>query len=320
MLNVISERRFLPFGTINIQVFQNLNVRLVEKMPKKVTRRSFLKRLLGTFFTTICFAAGGYTYAGRIEPKLLKINKLQILHKDIPADFHNFKIVQFSDTHLGFQYTLEQLEKLVDRINEIQPDILFFTGDLLDEPNKYTESERAVAILQRLHAPYGKYAVYGNHDHGGYGTDIYRNMMEMSGFRLLLNESIKISKDTGESIYLLGIDDAMLGTPDISAATASVPKESYKILLSHAPDLADIAEGFNIQLQLSGHSHGGQIQIPFLGALVKPPYGEKYFEGFYTIGTVNPLTLYVNRGLGTTRLPFRFLSPPELTVFTLKNE
>src|SRR5699024_2934241 len=99
-----------------------------------------------------------------------------------------------------------------------------------------------------------------------------------------------------------------------------IPTDSYKILLSHAPDLADEAALFNIHLQLSGHSHGGQIKIPFVGAIVKPPYAEKYYEGFYKIGDNPPLTLYVNRGIGTTRLPFRFLSRPELTVFTLVSE
>lgn len=289
-------------------------------MPKKVSRRSFLKRILGTLLTTIGISAGGYVYARRIEPGLLKINKHQIIHKDIPSGFNKFRIVQFSDTHLGFQYTLEQLTDLVDQINSLEPDILFFTGDLLDAPNHYKQSEKTIAILKKLKAPYGKFAVYGNHDHGGYGTDLYRNIMEKSGFDLLVNESTSIQLPSKEKFYLIGIDDAMLGRPDLHAALKDVPNDSYKILLSHAPDLADFAVNLNIQLQMSGHSHGGQIQIPILGALVKPPYAEKYFEGFYTIGDMNPLTLYVNRGLGTTRLPFRFLSVPELTVFTLESE
>lgn len=288
-------------------------------MPKKVSRRTFLKRIFGTFLTTIGLSAGGYLYAGRVEPNLLKVNKHNLTHKDIPNMFDQLKIVQFSDTHLGFQYTLEQLVNLVDDINNMKPDILFFTGDLLDEPNKYVGTEKVISVLRKLQAPLGKYAVYGNHDHGGYGTDIYRNIMEEAEFTLLQNQSSKLQIGE-EHIYLLGIDDAMLGRPDINEALLDIPNDSYKILLSHAPDLADSAALFNIQLQLSGHSHGGQIQIPFLGALVRPPFAEKYVEGFYTIGTEAPLTLYVNRGLGTTRLPFRFLSVPELTVFTLKKE
>lgn len=288
-------------------------------MSKKVSRRTFLKNFLGTLLTAIGASAGGYLYAEKVEPSLLKVNRHQVAHDDIPQSFNNFKIVQFSDTHLGFQYTLEQLRELVDKINQIDPDILFFTGDLLDAPNQYKDSDKVISILQNLKAPFGKFAVYGNHDHGGYGTDLYRSVMEKSGFHLLLNQSTSI-QIKNETIFLMGIDDAMLGRPDLNAALTDVPNDSYKILLSHAPDLADYAVNYNIQLQLSGHSHGGQIQIPFLGALVKPPYAEKYFEGFYSIGDKMPLTLYVNRGLGTTRLPFRFLSVPELTVFTLMKQ
>lgn len=270
-----------------------------------------------TLLTTVGATAGGYAYATKIEPNLLKVNHYEIKHNHIPASFHQFKIVQFTDTHLGFQYTLEQLEELIVKINQQKPDILVFTGDLLDAPNQYFESNKVIHLLQQLTATYGKFAVYGNHDHGGYGTDIYREMMEAAQFKILQNESTFITSSTNETIYLLGIDDAMLGRPDLNAAISNIPEESYKILLSHAPDLADYAMNYKIQLQLSGHSHGGQIRLPFIGALVKAPFAEKYDEGFYTIGEEEPLTLYVNRGLGTTRLPFRFLSVPELSVFTL---
>lgn len=289
-------------------------------MPKKVSRRSFLKSFFGSLLAAVGVSAGGYYYAGKVEPSLLKVNRHQIVHPDIPEKFDQFKIIQFSDTHLGFQYTLEQLNELIEKINSLQPDVLFFTGDLLDTPNKYKEADKVITLLQKLNAPFGKFAVYGNHDHGGYGTDLYRSIMEKSGFQLLLNESTSIQINEENTIYLMGIDDAMLGRPDLNAALVDVPNDAYKILLSHAPDLADFAVNFKVQLQLSGHSHGGQIQIPFLGALVKPPYAEKYYEGFYTIGDKTPLTLYVNRGLGTTRLPFRFFSIPELTVFTLKRK
>jgi predicted MPP superfamily phosphohydrolase len=214
---------------------------------------------------------------------------------------------------------LDQLEELIEKINKIKADIIFFTGDLMDEPNKYSEANQIPPLLQKIEAPMGKFAIYGNHDHGGYGSDIYKSIMEEAGFILLLNENRKIEV-SGSSIHVIGIDDAMLGRPDIKLAAENIAEPSYKILLSHAPDLADGASSFGIQLQLSGHSHGGQIKIPFFGALVKPPYAERYHEGFYEIGSQEPLTLYVNRGLGTTRLPFRFLSRPEMTVFTLHSD
>jgi len=122
------------------------------------------------------------------------------------------------------------------------------------------------------------------------------------------------------SSYLLmnTVTVLIYGKPDIEMAVTGIPVDSYNILLVHEPDLADAAHPFNIQLQISGHSHGGQVKIPFVGPLITPPYSEKYYEGFYELGNDDQtLTLYVNRGLGTTRLPFRFLSKPELTMFTL---
>ncbi|CAM3805870.1 metallophosphoesterase [Aeromicrobium ponti] len=288
-------------------------------MPKKVSRRSFLKRTFGFAAAAFGLSAGGYYYARDIEPRLLDITNHKISNNAIPQAFDNLKIVQFSDTHLGFHYDLDQLEELIEKINKIRADIIFFTGDLMDEPNKYSEANQIPSLLQKIEAPLGKFAIYGNHDHGGYGSDIYKSIMEEAGFILLLNENRKIEV-SGSSIHVIGIDDAMLGRPDIKLAVENIEEPSYKILLSHAPDLADGAYSFGIQLQLSGHSHGGQIKIPFFGALVKPPYAERYHEGFYEIGSQEPLTLYVNRGLGTTRLPFRFLSRPEMTIFTLHSD
>lgn len=288
-------------------------------MSKKMSRRKFIKKTIGSLLTLFAAGAGGYYYAREIEPRLLDINRYTIKHSLIPKSFNHFKIVQFSDTHLGFQYTIKQLDKLVDRINRLQPDMVFFTGDLMDEPNKYSNSDQIIPSLSKINAPFGKFAIYGNHDHGGYGTDIYKNIMDKSGFILLQNAAQEIKLLDDSRIHLIGLDDAMLGRPDLANATVNLPPDTYKILLAHEPDIAELAIDKGIHLQLSGHSHGGQVKIPFIGALITPPYSELYYEGFYELGNAQtPLTLYVNRGLGTTRLPFRFLSKPELTLFTLK--
>lgn len=288
-------------------------------MQKKISRRKFIKKTMGSILTLIAAGAGSYYYAREIEPRLLDINRHTIKHPLIPKSFDHFKIVQFSDTHLGFQYTLKQLDKLIDRINRLQPDIVLFTGDLMDEPNKFPKSDQIIPSLSNIQAPFGKFAIYGNHDHGGYGTDIYRDIMDKSGFTLLQNAAQEIKLLDDSRIHLIGLDDAMLGKPDLETATLDLPSDTYKILLAHEPDMAELAIYEGIHLQLSGHSHGGQVKIPFIGALITPPYSELYYEGFYELGEPHsPLTLYVNRGLGTTRLPFRFLSKPELTVFTLK--
>ena len=150
------------------------------------------------------------------------------------------------------------------------------------------------------------------------GTDLYRNIMTNSGFMLLQNNAQEIKLIDESRIHILGLDDAMLGKPDLATALTSLPQDTFKILLSHEPDIANRVLGHGVHLQLSGHSHGGQVKIPFFGALVTPPLSDIYQEGLYEIDHENPLLLYVNRGLGTTRLPFRFLAKPELTLFTLK--
>lgn len=287
-------------------------------MSKQLSRRSFIKRLLKFGLISAGSGTGIYYYARQIEPRMLKVSHHTIRHHFIPEGFKKFKIVQFSDTHLGFHYSLSQFNRLITKINSLNPDVIFFTGDLMDKPNEYDQQHLITSLLKRLQAPFGKFAIYGNHDHGGYGSEIYKTIMEQSGFTILQNEANKIKLVDGSEIFILGLDDAMLGKPDFTKMIKGIPDGSYKILLSHEPDLANEAHAQGIQLQLSGHSHGGQIKIPLFGPLVTPPLAEKYHEGFYTLESeTNQLVLYVNRGIGTTRLPFRFLSPPEVSVFML---
>lgn len=286
-------------------------------MTKLYSRRSFLKGFFTFSFASVFTAAGGYTYARYIEPTLLDIVNLSISHKKIPKTFHGFKIVQFSDTHLSDFFTIERLETIVTKINQLSPDLLLFTGDLMDEPNQYTEINKIVPVLEKLNAPFGKFAVYGNHDHGGYGTDIYRNVITMSGFTLLQNEVATIPMIDGSKIGIAGLDDLMLGKPQYEGTLGNLNEILFNILLVHEPDAALETKNYHIDLQLSGHSHGGQIQVPFYGPLITPPFANEYPEGMYEVGKMK---LYVNRGLGTTRLPFRFLSTPEITVFTLQSQ
>lgn len=286
-------------------------------MTKLYSRRSFLKGLFSITIGGILTGASGYTYARYFEPSFLEINKLKITHPKIPKSFDGFKIVQFSDTHLSEYFTIDRLKTIVGKINSLNPDVLFFTGDLMDEPNQYTQIKEIVPILEKLEAPFGKFAVYGNHDHGGYGTDIYRNVITMAGFTVLQNEVKNISMLDGNKISISGIDDLMLGKPSYEGTLGNLNENTFNILLAHEPDAALKSKNYPVHLQLSGHSHGGQVQLPFYGPLITPPYATEYFEGMYDVGNMK---LYVNRGLGTTRLPFRFLSVPELTQITLLSQ
>lgn len=281
-----------------------------------MNRRSFIKNFVGSFLTVIGVSGGTFFYAREIEPALLNTHEENFYSKRIPDAFHNFKIVQFTDTHVGFQYTLKKLRKLVDLINTIKPDLIVFTGDLVDKPDQYDWPEDIVKILNSLKATHGKYWIYGNHDHGGGGTNIVKETMTESGFNLLNNSHSEI-KIGNSKITLAGVDDMSLGRPNIDSALEGTLHGHFKILLSHAPDFADITRKYPVDLQLSGHSHGGQVRLPFIGHLYTPSYAVKYTKGLYTFKDER-LNLYVSSGIGTTRLPFRFLCIPEVYVMTLK--
>ncbi len=283
-----------------------------------MNRRSFLKRSIGSLLALIGIGGGTYYYARDIEPRMLQVQNVKIMDASIPASFNDFKVVQFSDTHIGFHYSVEQLQKLVNRINEIKPDLIVFTGDLVDEPHLYTWNNDLINVLQSLEAPRGKFWIYGNHDHGGYGTEKVRDVMDASGFTLLQNEHSVIEQNN-ERIILSGIDDVMLGSPNLRQALENVNPDLFTLLLAHEPDFVDVAVDYSVNVQLSGHSHGGQVRLPFIGHLYTPKYAEKYVEGKYLLNDGN-LQLFVNRGIGTTRLPYRFLCKPELHVYTLHKE
>jgi len=282
-----------------------------------MNRRSFLKKTLGSVLALLGLSGSTYYYAREIETGALYINENIISSPAISPAFNQFKIVQFSDTHLGFQYTLDQLNELMKKINDLQPDIIVFTGDLVDDPDQYDWNPRLINILRSLQAGYGKYWIYGNHDHGGYGTEIVLDVMEKADFILLQNSHLFIEKGN-ERFVLAGIDDVLLGKPDLNKAMQQVDPDLFTILLAHEPDYADRTVEFPVDIQLSGHSHGGQIRFPFLGHVYTPAYAEKYVEGKYTL-QAGKLKLFVNKGIGTTRLPYRFLCQPEIHLFTLES-
>lgn len=283
----------------------------------RLNRRSFLKRIFGSGIALFGVGGGTYHYAHNIEPTTLQITEELIASQNIPTTFNDFKIIQFSDTHIGFHYSFEQLQNLVKSINNQNPDLIVFTGDLIDEPQTFELTQQLINILEKLHAKHGKFWIYGNHDHGGYGTDMVKDIMHQSGFQLLKNSHMNIEVED-ESITLVGVDDLILGSPDLQLALTDTNPERFTILFAHEPDYADTAKNYPVDVQLSGHSHGGQVRFPFIGHLYTPIYAEKYIQGKYVFDDGDFL-LYVNRGIGTTRLPFRFLCKPEIHLFTLRN-
>jgi len=275
-----------------------------------VSRRKFLK--IGGA-AVIASIASVPLYSFFFERFWLDINKMQLSFPQLPAAFSGTKIVHFSDLHLGEFFDVDHLQKIVDHINSLKPDLICFTGDLVEDGTDILK--RSIPVLQQLHAPLGKIAIFGNHDYRiGKQQDV-ADALKQSGFVFLQNDHTSINL-SGEKIYVAGTDDMFGGGSDIPKAIQGIPENQFTILLAHEPDLADIAVQHPIHLQLSGHSHGGQIRVPFVGALFTPDGAKKYIEGLIPFKNSN-FKLYVSRGIGTTGLPFRFHCRPELTVIII---
>ncbi|MBU8712042.1 metallophosphoesterase [Brevibacillus parabrevis] len=283
--------------------------------PKLVTvsRRTFLQRSMKWLggLIGVGLAAGTYGYAW--ERTWLQIERMTLRLPRLPDAFNGCKLIQFSDAHLGHYFKPEQLQGIVDLIMREQPDIICFTGDIVDEETRPFFA--AIPILAQLQAPMGKFAVLGNHDYRAGQQHGIRQGWISAGFAVLDNRNVAIRQKT-DTLYIAGIDDALNGVPDLPKALVGIPEGSSVILLAHEPDVADEAALYPIDLQLSGHSHGGQVRLPFVGHVLTPKLANKYVNGLYLAGESN-MQVYVNRGLGTTILPVRFLCRPELTVLTL---
>ncbi|TQR44505.1 metallophosphoesterase [Paenibacillus popilliae] len=285
--------------------------------------KKWSKHTIRVSLIVLLLLAGTLFYGMKMEPNSLSVTRQMILNRYIPPSFHGMKIVHFSDVHLGDHFNDVQLLELVDRINQEHPDIIVFTGDMVDNFNAYgNRRDRSQRILGQLQATLGKYAVFGNHDRGGGGSRIYQTYMEEAGFTVLVNDTKQIHlPNHDEYITISGLDDFLLGAPNIHGTLKDLEPDNFNLLVVHEPDVADQVIDYPIDLQLSGHSHGGQVQLPWYGTIYTPPLAKKYVEGMYKIeGTTTlnkPMKLFVNRGIGTTELPVRFLSKPEITVHTL---
>lgn len=288
-------------------------------MKTKHKKPARFKWFLGIAVMSLLAAASVYYYARYAEPNLLQVENVEIRTPSVTTDLDGIRIIQISDLHLGKFYTQSKLQSLVQRINGLKPDLVVFTGDLVDNFAAYPSPGNIAPILSQIKAPLGKFAVYGNHDQGGGAKHPYTRIMADSGFTLLVNGHQTLS--FGHSrLVVAGLDDFLLGSPNMKKTFRGIDQSAFVLLLVHEPDVADRLSGYPVDLQLSGHSHGGQVQLPGFGPVYTPPLARKYTEGLYTFhaGSHRPEYLYVNRGVGTTRLPFRLDSVPELTLLTLK--
>jgi hypothetical protein len=280
---------------------------------RHMTRRTFLA-------TATAAGAGTVLYSGTHGRHEFEIVRQTIPIRDLPDAFVGFRIVQISDIHLEGYTEAWFLEKMVSEINALSPDLVLLTGDFVSHgPRDYAVAWNAAGvcaeILSTLKAPQ-RFAVLGNHD-VAVGPDRVILPLEAHGTPVLVDRFFPIERGP-DCFWLAGSDDADgMMIPNLNRAVPDDPRAPV-VLMVHEPDFADYVVQHPrfplIDLMLSGHSHGGQVRLPFLGPLILPLMGKKYVEGLFQFGHMQ---LYVNRGLGTVGLPFRLNCPPELTHITL---
>lgn len=279
------------------------------------TRRKFLYGGAGLAVGGAVLGTDGFVESN--DPHLVKI---EIPLARLPEVFDGFTIAQLSDFHYEEHFSAVPIRKAVDVVNSLHPDLAVFTGDFVTVPVLERQStlrraaETAIPcseVLSTIQAR--KVAILGNHDAAAYPERIIAALARYS-IPVLRNASVPIERGAAR-IWLAGIDDALRGDVDLGLTLEKIPADEATILLAHEPDFADEASLRPVDLQLSGHSHGGQIWIPGIGAPWLPPMARKYPRGLRRVGN---LTLYTNIGIGTIRAPIRINCKPEITLITLR--
>lgn len=277
------------------------------------TRRRFLTAFGAAFVGVPLYAAEVSRHEISVERRTIRLARL-------PDAFRGWRIVQISDFHYGDFTEPFFLRDIVRRVNDLKPDMVVFTGDYVTTSGIFSPQHvRATAypcaeILSQVKCPL-RYTILGNHD-TTYAQPSVMDALKIHHLPLLNNRFVALERKGGR-IWLAGSGDACHNQMNLDKA---IPPVSYRggdpaILLLHEPDPLPEVARYNIDLMLSGHTHGGQVRLPFLPPFILPTLGKKYPEGLYRLGRTQ---LYVNRGIGAVGVPFRFNCPPEITEFTLE--
>ncbi len=272
---------------------------------------------LGTLLATNLVIFGLFFYGYLYGPFDLRTTQVNLTFADLSAEMPPLRIVHLSDTHV--ERTTARERALVRRVNELEPDLIVFTGDYLNM--SYLGDETAIddfrSLVSQLRARYGIYAVRGSVD----GVDLTARLFDGLEVVVLENEHVRLDVH-GQEVYVIGVacsHKLTIDYPRFDRALEGVPDDAFTILLYHSPDLVEKAVDEGMDLYLAGHTHGGQIRLPFHGAIVTSSiYGKRYEAGLYHEGTTY---LYVSRGLGMEGggMPrVRFLCPPEIVMHTLQ--
>ena len=253
-------------------------------------------------------------YARYIGTRGLIIKEYPIKTSYLTEDYDGLKIIHFTDLHYGSTITLKEVKNIVNKINEQNPDLIVFTGDLIDQSYSLNEKEqkKLVVELKKLDPNIETLAVIGNHD---YKDDNFKTIAESLEWHVLDNTYEYVYHNSEKPIIFVGLDDLMKGDPDYENAFSflnEIAEDYYIIILAHEPDQIDKISNYNFNLFLSGHSHQGQVRIPFIGAIWTPKGSKKYYDEHYKI---NNTDMYISNGIGTSILKLRLFNHPSINLY-----
>lgn len=299
-------------------------------MEEQIDRKKkIIKKLAISIGIFILFLSLILLYSRLVGTSGLTIKEYKIENANLPSSFYGLKIAHISDIHYGQTIKKKELQNIVNKINDLKPDIVVLTGDLLD--NKKTISEKEIKNiinqLKSINATIGKFAIQGEHD---FDKDIWSTIIKESQFVNLNDTYELIYKDGYEPILLAGLSTNLRGTknakdkitPINNYITSNLEEKqnhhpNFNILLLHEPDFIDQITYQNYHLILAGHSHKGQIILPVVGPITKPTGAKKYYNEYYQLENTD---FYISSGLGTSKYNFRLFNRPSINFYRLVNQ
>lgn len=278
------------------------------KPPRRLpSRRNFLR--LGFYGSGV----GAFGYGSLIERRIPRIEQVTCPLPEKHAALDGLKIAVMSDFHHDDFRDDTLIGGAIEKMNALKPDLVMFPGDFISDDVKGMDA--LAGHFQNIEARIGAFACLGNHDQWNAPEGV-RKQLERGGVSVLINQSTELrSPDTGARFVMAGLESAWAGKPDLARTLRGVNGDVPVLLGWHEPDPFDTISDGRVLLQMSGHTHGGQVCAPFWGAIQLPSYGKKYVAGLFGDDDAR---LYVTRGIGSMGVPVRFCCPPEISLITLK--
>ena len=276
------------------------------------------KKIKLLFILLLLFAILIVCYSRYIEPERLIVKEITV---ETEMDIEECRIVFFTDTHFGALYDEKHIERIVEMINGLDADIVIFGGDLIDNYARdkgILDMEYFQEAFSRIEAKVGKYAVFGNHDYGGGAIRIYETFMNDCGFLVLDDEAVFLEEF---NIEIIGFDDYLLGQSEEDFY--HIQSDEFHLIVTHEPVISKLIEGSGENFILSGHTHGGQVSVPFITKKLLPNGSDQFVKGFYSMNgmeTDASTQMYVSSGIGLTKYPFRFFNIPEIIEINLNRK